>query len=64
MCTMVSCRGSTKPKENCPIAISDIVLLHNHVMQILAPKQIEKEIWDVCPQNGVCEILQSVCQAP
>jgi len=51
MCTIVSCRGSPRPKENCPIAISDIVLLHNHVMQILAPKQIEKEIWDVCPAS-------------
>ena len=51
MSTMVSCRGSLKPKEPCPIGISDIVLLHNHVVQALAVTKNTPDIWELCPAS-------------
>ena len=57
MSTMVSCRGSLKPKEPCPIGISDIVLLHNHVVQALAmPKT--PDIWELCPASMKTQFLR------
>ena len=58
MSTMVSCRGSLKPKEPCPVGISDIVLLHNHVVQALAVTKNPPDIWELCPASLKTQFLK------
>ena len=57
---------SLKSNEACPIGISDLVLLHNLVMQALSVAK-PPNIWDLCPaslKTNFLKYLKLVCQAP
>ena len=34
-------RGGTRPTERCPVLPSDLVLIHNHIMEALAKQDID-----------------------